>query len=69
MQSLLSLQPGDTLVLDQRSEWPVQLRVAGKNKLLAMSRGDPTRKAFVVSGYVRQLKEVINGDTAQQPGS
>ena len=61
MHSLLSLQLGDTLLLDQRREWPVQLKVAGKNKLLATSRGDSTRKAFVVSGHIRPPKESVNG--------
>src|SRR5205085_823547 len=38
MESLLSLQVGDTLVLDQRQEWPVMVKVSGKNKLHARSR-------------------------------
>jgi flagellar motor switch protein FliM len=61
MQSLLSLQLGDTLVLDQRREWPVQLKVAGKKKFLAMSRSDSGRKAFAVSGVIRQVKEAASG--------
>jgi hypothetical protein len=61
MYALLSLQVGDTLVLDQRAEWPVGLKVAGKNKLQAMARPDKCKKAFVVSGFVRQVKELLSG--------
>src|SRR5437870_4335556 len=44
MQSLMSLQVGDTLVLDQRQEWPVIIKVAGKNKMYAKAQMDATRK-------------------------
>ncbi len=66
MSSLLSLQLGDTLVLDQRQEWPMILKVAGKEKLHAVARMDSVRKAFAVTGHVRPRKEeVVNGNIAQ----
>jgi flagellar motor switch protein FliM len=66
MQSLLSLQVGDTLVLDQREEWPVMIKVSGKNKLQAKARMDSTRKAFVVTGVLQpRREEPINGSIAQ----
>ena len=62
MQSLLTLQVGDTLVLDQKQEWPVQIKVAGKNKLHAMAQMDSTRKAFAITGCIRpRREESING--------
>jgi flagellar motor switch protein FliM len=62
MESLLSLQVGDTLVLDQKQEWPVQIKVAGKNKLHAIAQMDSDRKAFAVTGYVRpRREESVNG--------
>jgi len=57
MESLLSLQPGDTLVLDQRQEWPVIIKVAGKNKLYAMAEVDANRRAFKISGDIRPRRE------------
>jgi flagellar motor switch protein FliM len=57
MQSLMSLQVGDTLVLDQRQDSPVIMKVAGKSKLYAKARMDSTHKAFVISGYVRPRRE------------
>jgi flagellar motor switch protein FliM len=57
MQSLLSLQAGDTLVIDQRTEWPVLIKVAGKNKLHAMGQMDSNRRAFAVTGSVRPRRE------------
>jgi len=62
MESLLTLQVGDTLVLDQRQEWPVVLKVAGKDKLHAVAKMDSSRKAFGVTGLIRpRREEVING--------
>jgi len=57
MQSLMSLQAGDTLVMDQRQDTPVIMKIAGKSKLYAKARIDSTHKAFVVSGYVRLRRE------------
>jgi flagellar motor switch protein FliM len=66
MESLLSLQVGDTLVLDQREQWPVVIKISGKDKLYAKGQIDSTRKAFVVTGYTRpRREEPINGNTAQ----
>ena len=56
IESLLSLRTGDTLVINQRTEWPVLLRIAGKSKLYAMPQADTTRK-FVVTGSVRARRE------------
>src|SRR5215831_1522935 len=53
MQSLLSLQVGDTIVLDQKEEWPVVIKVAGKSKLHARAQMDSSRKTFGITGYVR----------------
>src|SRR5215471_8013832 len=57
MQSLLSLQVGDTIVLDQKQEWPVIIKVAGKNKLHAKAQIDSTRRAFATTGYIRPRRE------------
>lgn len=66
MSSLLSLQVGDTMVLDQRQEWPVLIKVAGKHKLHAMGQMDSTRKAFAVTGYIRpRREEQLNGVIAE----
>ena len=66
MESLLSLQVGDTLVLDQKQEWPVQIKVAGKNKLHAMGQIDSERKAFAITGYVRpRREESVDGHIAE----
>ena len=40
MQSLVSLEVGDTLVLDQRTEWPMQMKVGGRKKLLGEMRAE-----------------------------
>jgi flagellar motor switch protein FliM len=62
MESLVSLQIGDTIVLDQREEWPVVIKVAGKNKLFAKARMDSTHKAFGVSGFIRpRRQEPVSG--------
>lgn len=66
MSSLLSLQVGDTMVLDQRQEWPVLIKVAGKDKLHAKGQLDSTRKAFGITGYIRpRREESLNGYIAQ----
>src|SRR5439155_10868245 len=66
MESLLSLQVGDTLVLDQKEEWPVQIKVAGKNKLHAVAQMDANKKAFAITGYVRpRREESIDGHIAE----
>jgi flagellar motor switch protein FliM len=57
MESLLSLQVGDTLVLDQRQELPVTIKIAGKNKLLAKAHMDSARMAFRVAGLTRPRRE------------
>src|SRR5438128_4810688 len=45
MESLLSLQVGDTLVLDQREQWPVIIKIGGKNKLHAKAQVESTHNA------------------------
>jgi flagellar motor switch protein FliM len=51
MESILSLQPGDTLLLDHRQEWPLELKVCGKSKLHVHPRGGGKEMVFaVVSG-------------------
>jgi flagellar motor switch protein FliM len=61
MDSLLSLQVGDTLVLDQREEWPLHIKVAGKQKLQAHPKRESHKKTFEISGQNRQFKEERNG--------
>jgi len=58
-ESLLSLEVGDTLVLDQRTEWPMQIKVAGRKKLLARAKFDASRKSFSVTSQAN--KEEISG--------
>jgi flagellar motor switch protein FliM len=65
MQSLLSLQAGDTLVLDQRMDFPAQIRVAGKHKLQAKARFDALKKTFVVSGTAMRREEPTRGNNPQ----
>jgi len=66
MESLLSLQAGDTLVLDQREKWPVVIKVNGKNKLHAKAQMDATRKTFVVTRHIRpRREEPMNGHIAE----
>jgi hypothetical protein len=48
MESIVSLQTGDTLLLNQREEWPVLLKVSGRTKLQVQLRKDTRRKAFTV---------------------
>jgi flagellar motor switch protein FliM len=66
IRSLVSLQVGDTLVLDQKCDIPVVIKVAGKSKLYAKVRMDTPNKVFVVAGCVRPSKEEsLNGRIAQ----
>src|SRR6266567_6994989 len=66
MESLLSLQVGDTLVLDQREHWPVIIKVGGKDKLHAKAQMDSTHKAFGITGPIRpRREEPMNGHIAQ----
>jgi flagellar motor switch protein FliM len=65
MQSLVSLEVGDTLVLDQRAEWPMQMKVAGRKKLLAKSKFDATRKIFAVTSHLSRKKEESRGHANQ----
>jgi len=65
MQSLLSLQVGDTIVLNQKEEWPVIIKVAGKNKLHAKAQMDASRKTFSITGYIRpRTQEPISGQVS-----
>jgi flagellar motor switch protein FliM len=65
MQSLLSLQAGDTIVLNQKEEWPVIIKVAGKNKLYAKSQMDASRKTFSITGYIRpRTQEPLSGQVS-----
>src|SRR5438477_198501 len=66
MEALLSLQVGDTLVLDQREQWPVIIKVGGKDKLHAKAQMDSTRKAFGITGHIRpRREEPTNGYVAE----
>ena len=65
MQSLLSLQVGDTIVLNQKEEWPVIIKVAGKNKLHAKAQMDASRKTFSITGYIRpRTQEPLSGQVS-----
>jgi len=57
MQALLSLQVGDTVVVEQRLESPVIIKVAGKSKMYAKARMDATCKAFAITGNVKAKRE------------
>ena len=48
LDSLQSLKPGDTLVLDQREDVPVILKVAGKGKLRANAHLEPDKQVFQI---------------------
>jgi flagellar motor switch protein FliM len=48
VESIVALRVGDTLLLDQREEAPLLLKVAGKTKLQVQSRRDAKRKAFTI---------------------
>jgi flagellar motor switch protein FliM len=66
MESLMTLQVGDTLLLDQREQWPVIIKVSGKDKLHAKAQMDATRKAFAITGHIRpRREEPMNGHVAQ----
>jgi flagellar motor switch protein FliM len=66
MESLLTLQVGDTLVLDQREQWPVIIKVGGKDKLHAKAQMDSTRKAFGITGNIRaRREEALNGHISE----
>jgi flagellar motor switch protein FliM len=62
-ESLLSLEVGDTLVLDQRTEWPMQIKVAGRRKHLARAKFDASRKTFSITGQAN--KEEFSGHIAR----
>ena len=64
MQSLVSLEVGDTLVLDQRTEWPMQMKVAGRKKLLAKAKFDSTKKVFAITTNLPSKKEEMRGHAA-----
>ena len=64
MQSLVSLEVGDTLVLDQRTEWPMQMKVAGRKKLLAKAKFDSSKKMFAVTSHTSHKKEESRGHAA-----
>ena len=63
MQSLVSLEVGDTLVLDQRTEWPMQMKVAGRKKLLARAKFDASRKTFSIISHAN--REESGGHSAR----
>ena len=66
MESLLSLQPGDTLLLDQREQWPVVIKVNGRDKMHARAQMDSTRKTFQITAHVRaRREEPMNGRIAE----
>jgi flagellar motor switch protein FliM len=66
IRSLLSLQLGDTLVLNQWQESPVIIKVEGRNKLLAKASMDKARKAFAITGCVQtRMEEPLNGPIAK----
>ena len=44
-------------VLDQRQDAKMILKVAGKNKLYAKARMDPSQRVFVVTGQTRPGRE------------
>jgi flagellar motor switch protein FliM len=62
-ESLLSLEVGDTIVLDQRTEWPMQIKVAGRRKLLSRAKFDASRKTFSVTSTAN--KEEFSGHIAR----
>lgn len=53
MRAVLSLKKGDTVVLDQRKELPLVVKVGGRKKMLAAARIDPLKKTFNVIQNVR----------------
>jgi flagellar motor switch protein FliM len=64
VNSLVSLQVGDTIVLDQREEWPLQIKVAGKPKLSAMPKHETRKRTFEISGLQRNFREEKNGSAS-----
>lgn len=64
MQSLVSLEVGDTLVLDQRTEWPMQLKLGGRKKLLAKAKFDSSKKMFAITTNLSSYKEESFGHAA-----
>ena len=58
-RSIAALQEGDTLVLEQRKEMPIVIRVGGKEKLKAHARLEATRKRFEIVETTAQ--EAANG--------
>jgi len=61
MESLMSLAPGDTLVLDQRTEWPMELKVGGRKKMLTRGKFDSSKKVFAVTSDLTQKKGGTRG--------
>ena len=53
----------DTLVLDQRTEWPMQMKVAGRKKLLARAKFDASRKSFSIISHAN--REESSGHSAR----
>jgi len=51
VESLMTLVAGDTLVLGQRIESPMQIKIAGRKKLLAKAKFDASRKSFQVTSH------------------
>jgi len=64
MQSLVSLEVGDTLVLDQRTDWPMQMKVAGRKKLLAKAKFDSSKKVFAITTNMPSRKDETRGHAA-----
>jgi flagellar motor switch protein FliM len=64
MQSLVSLEVGDTLVLDQRTEWPMQMKIGGRKKLLAKAKFDSSKKMFAITSQLSPKKEESRGHAA-----
>jgi len=58
VESLMSLEAGDTLVLGQRIESPMQIKIAGRRKLLARAKIDASRKIFEVTSPATKEESV-----------
>ena len=59
IRSIRSLQIGDTLVLEQRQELPVVVRVGGKDKLKVAVRFEANRKSFeIVETTMSAMREL-----------
>lgn len=61
LQSLISLEVGDTLVLNHKPDWPMEVKLAGRKKLLAAPRPDRSKKLFSVIGLAGRKKEEMRG--------